>query len=263
MKSLLDPRPLNNFYAYVFLDPRKPGQFRYNEFEFDHEPFYVGKGRGYRMRDLKNRKNDVRLVLDSLSELGLKPIVLKLFSGFSEKDSLILESILIFAIGMKLKGEGPLTNLAVGGGKSPMCGRGGELSPLFGRKHSERTKLKMSLSAKDSYKNRGQWNKGKKGVQVSPFKGRIHSEETKRKMSAAQMGRTHSEETKEKMSKAKKGTSLTRFAKEFLICCSDGKTLVISNLSQFCDDNNIIENSLRNTLYKDNYFYREMRIERI
>jgi hypothetical protein len=30
------------------LDPRKPGQFKYEEYEFDFEPFYVGKGSGDR-----------------------------------------------------------------------------------------------------------------------------------------------------------------------------------------------------------------------
>ena len=35
---------MNSFYVYAYLDPRKPGKFKYGEYEFTHEPFYIGKG---------------------------------------------------------------------------------------------------------------------------------------------------------------------------------------------------------------------------
>lgn len=41
----------NKFYVYVYLDPRKPGKYKYGEYEFDYEPFYVGKGTGRRIRN--------------------------------------------------------------------------------------------------------------------------------------------------------------------------------------------------------------------
>ncbi len=34
----------NKFYVYIYLDPRKKGNFIYGEYEFNYEPFYVGKG---------------------------------------------------------------------------------------------------------------------------------------------------------------------------------------------------------------------------
>ena len=39
----------NRFYVYVYLDPRKPGKYKYGEYEFDYEPVYVGKGTNYRL----------------------------------------------------------------------------------------------------------------------------------------------------------------------------------------------------------------------
>lgn len=40
----------NRYYLYALLDTRKPGVFDYNglHFNFLYEPFYIGKGKGYR-----------------------------------------------------------------------------------------------------------------------------------------------------------------------------------------------------------------------
>lgn len=90
--------------------------------------------------------------------------------------------------------------------------RSKQISPMTGRKHSEETKTKMSLSARKrgipdhvrkaqsiARKGKSTWNKG-----ISP------SEETKEKMSAAKRGKPawnkgipFSEETRKRMSVAR------------------------------------------------------------
>ncbi len=51
----------NEYYVYVFLDPRKPGKWEYNGIIFDFQPFYVGKGKGRRINshfDKHHRKTE-------------------------------------------------------------------------------------------------------------------------------------------------------------------------------------------------------------
>lgn len=84
---------------------------------------------------------------------------------------------------------------------------------IIGCKHTEETKLKLSIS----HKNKIPWNKGKKlsketrdKMSIS-FKGRIFSEEHKRKLSESKSGKNHpmygkklSKEHKEKISRSVK-----------------------------------------------------------
>ena len=66
----------------------------------------------------------------------------------------------------------------------------GEKHPMFGKKHSEETKKKMSAS-----------KKGLQSGEKNPMFGKHHSEETKKKISNAKKGKHRSEETKKKLSK--------------------------------------------------------------
>ena len=40
----------DKYYVYVYLDPRKLGEFIYEDLKFDFEPIYIGKGCNYRYR---------------------------------------------------------------------------------------------------------------------------------------------------------------------------------------------------------------------
>ncbi|MGF3990475.1 GIY-YIG nuclease family protein, partial [Staphylococcus aureus] len=75
------------YYVYALLDPRKPGSYLYTVGDkvvaFDHEPFYVGKGKGRRMyQHLEgcNRRGTHRKVqkINAIERAGYAPIVRQL-----------------------------------------------------------------------------------------------------------------------------------------------------------------------------------------
>lgn len=155
----------NKFYVYALLDPRKPGEFKYEEFIFDHEPFYIGKGCRNRIlvhsqkQDLNRSYNQYKKSkINHIIEAGLKPIGIKILDKLSEQDAFDLEIKAISNIGMKNTG-GPLTNLHEGGKghsclpetrqklskiKKEMYANGEIALVWLGKKHSEESKIKMS-----------------------------------------------------------------------------------------------------------------------
>jgi len=93
----------------------------------------------------------------------------------------------------------------------------GEKNNFYGKKHSKKTKRKISLA------NKGHkaWNKEMKGIHLSPkseFKngkehtnyGKSHSKETREKISKANSGKVFSEEHKKKIGLAHKGKILSK-----------------------------------------------------
>lgn len=117
------------FYVYVLMDPRKPGPFRYGNWKFDYEPFYIGKGHGTRAYDhirqenisanasgqgarSSHKKSKIRKIL---KETGDYPIVLIKRANLSEAEAFETEARLIYTIGRSDMKEGPLTNHSDGG----------------------------------------------------------------------------------------------------------------------------------------------------
>ena len=65
----------NDFYVYVWLDPRKPGEYKYGKYMFDHEPIYVGKG--YKNRGLRFKRRECNSFLKRKLNKILSPIFIK------------------------------------------------------------------------------------------------------------------------------------------------------------------------------------------
>lgn len=156
-------------------------------------PIYVGKGHNDRVL-YSNEKYKRKLKKETIYKFA--------FSGLNEQKALKFERDLIFIIGRKDKGEGPLLNKTDGG------------YGLCGFEHSEKTKRKISKShmgitpSEETIKKLRESHKG----QISHMKGKHHSKEARRKLSEAHKGqipwntgKKWSKENRLKMSLAHKG----------------------------------------------------------
>ncbi len=163
----------NTFYVYIYLDPRKEGNFKYGCFEFSHEPFYVGKGHKERMYEhlynfsLEKYKHTYRIrKIKKIINLGydLKDgFIIKIADNLLNNDSCEFEINLIKIIGRKDLGYGPLTNTTDGG--EGVSGRvvneqtKKKMSESqIGKKHNDKTKTKIG----EYFRNRPSPKKGKK-----------------------------------------------------------------------------------------------------
>lgn len=217
-------------YIYVYLDPRKPGNYIYDNYKFEIEPFYVGIGtRSDRMfthlKEAKNstknshKLNKIRAIIND----GYEPVIIKLLEGLSKNEYKQKEIDIIKKIGRRCDG-GPLCNLTPGGDG----GLGG--ATTTGRKLTDEHKLKISLGGKGikkpldfgdkvskrlSGKKLGTYEEQfgneeaerrknilRKNGTSNFFYGKVHTDETKKKISQANKGRKDSEETKIKKSAA-------------------------------------------------------------
>lgn len=171
------------YYVYIYLDPTKSGFFVYGEYNFEYEPFYVGKGYKERCNEhiwesrlkiASFKTNKIKKILS----LGLTPIILKVSENLFEVDAFELEKKLITVIGRRDLKNGPLTNLTDGGeGFSGLI-----------KTEIHREKLRQSnLGKKMSKESREKISKsliGKPGRNT----GNKHSEETKKQISETKKG---------------------------------------------------------------------------
>src|SRR6185437_8065164 len=177
----------STFYVYVLMDPRKEGPYEYvvedKKLLLPFEPFYVGKGKGKRLRDhnAEARRNPrpqkgehKQNLIRKLHRLDLEPLAKKVSTSCMESVAFVKETLLIKVIGrMDLK-KGPLTNKTNGG------------DGLSTGSHSEETRQKMRMS----------------------HLGKKQSEETIAKRAAPHRGKKkspHTEETKARISQSRKG----------------------------------------------------------
>lgn len=205
----------NRFYVYALLDPRKQGNYKYGEYEFDYEPFYIGKGTGCRIYKhfaktaLIPNTPKTQKILKILS-LGLKPITIKINSNIIETDALSLENKLIKLIGRKDINTGILCNGTDGGEN------GGQRII----KETTRQKISISLIGK---------NKGRK--LTKEWKNKI-----KKNNARFWKNKHHSTETIEKIKNWRANQDMSYRFKQYKLTNPDGQEFIINNgLQKFCD----------------------------
>lgn len=109
----------SKYYVYVYLDPRKRGNYTYGKYNFEYEPFYIGKGTDNRyLKHLTETKADTSNIskfrtISKILSNDLVPIIVKVKSGLLESEAYFLETQLIKLIGRKCDRTGCLTNIVI------------------------------------------------------------------------------------------------------------------------------------------------------
>lgn len=109
------------YYVYVYLDTRKPGNYLFDDMFFEYEPIYIGKGKGRRyLQHLTERlrtpnKNIFYKKLNNIFDSNLEPIILKIKENMSDEYAKNHEIYCIKKIGRIIDKTGTLTNLTEGG----------------------------------------------------------------------------------------------------------------------------------------------------
>lgn len=119
----MDKNIKREFYIYVYLDQTKYGNYVYEKFKFNYEPFYVGLGkRECRLYEhLKEteencyNKHKIRRIRKIQKETKKNPIIIKYSQNLTKDESVKLEILMIKTIGRRDLKIGPLTNLTKGG----------------------------------------------------------------------------------------------------------------------------------------------------
>lgn len=134
-----------------------------------NEPFYVGKGKRRRWKDIKGRNEWFIKVINKCDV-----VVNILHDNLDENIALDFECWYIheykYIIGYDL------VNITDGGESTALCGKN---NPMYGKHHSKETKQKISNSRKDKYYGKN-----------NHFYGKHHTKETRKILSEKAMGRT-------------------------------------------------------------------------
>ena len=218
------------YYVYVYLDPRKPGNYVYENHTFDYEPIYIGKGKGRRYKQHPTQcvsqpnKSFFYKKLNKIISLNYVPIYYIIENGLYEYVACKKEIELISLIGRLDENNGTLCNLTNGGeGTSgykmsdetkekirnvhlghtrwkenghPMKDK--SFDEYFGEDKSNELKIKISDNAKPYWKDKELTEEMKYKISET-LKERFENKENH-----PMYGKTFSQESKDKKSKSMK-----------------------------------------------------------
>ena len=118
-----------------------------------------------------------------------------------------------------------------------------EDQPWYGRKHSEETKLKISIANKGNQYHSGKNHTEETKLKISESKtGTILSDEHKMKIGQAQKGRVPSENQRKLVS--------VKVARTYELIDPEGNKFIVTNLAKYCRDNNLASCNLVRNLVK-------------
>lgn len=251
-KELID---FNNFYVYVYLDPRKPGQFTYKNITFLYEPLYVGRGINKRYlfhiyyannnyNDFKSRK--LRKILNS----GNNPIVIFYQINLSFKEANDTEISLIKEIGRFDLKTGPLLNMADGG--EGLLNPSQEHRDIISQWNKERWKndddFRKYISEKRKLSSKKQMIKQWKDVEyrnmmkkrIETWKNKTTDEKECHRLKVSAGTKTAlsnlSKEEKQRLSELRsKNLRKNWYVKRI----KDTDWILIDNMPKFCSENNL------------------------
>jgi len=111
----------NDYYVYVYLNQLKSGTWKYKNHVFNHQPFYVGKGRNKReiihlcpsMLTTKSIKNSI--IKSIIIESGEMPLHYRVYTGLTNEEAVNIEIDMINHFGRKDNETGILGNHTDGG----------------------------------------------------------------------------------------------------------------------------------------------------
>lgn len=120
-----------DYYIYIYLDPRKPGNYLIDNKNLGFKPFYVGMGKNNRdkfhLREARNYKNwkcysnrKINFykinIINSIYGEKLRPIIIRIKEGLSKKAAMAEEKNIISILGRKFSDKnGILSNISEGG----------------------------------------------------------------------------------------------------------------------------------------------------